>query len=76
MINIFNFKKYFKRLGDNQRARVGHVNHLFPLTGAGNPIANNIKPTYIGQRYISSNPIELWISVGTTSNDWVLCLID
>lgn len=76
MINIFNIKQYFKRIGDNQRARVGHVNHLFPLTGNDNPIDLGITPSFLGQRFLQTDRVALWIAQGTTSNDWVQYQLD
>lgn len=76
MINIFNIKQYFKRIGDNQRAVVGHVNHLFPITGDSSPIDLGIIPSFIGQRFLQTDRSAFWIAIGTTSNDWVRCELD
>lgn len=77
MINIFNFKRYFKKLGDNTLARVGHVNYYFPITGNGIPADSKLKPEYIGQMYLQTDTAAVWFALGTESHtDWVQYLID
>ena len=49
LIDILNFKKYFKRKGDNALAKVGHVNSLMPILVEDNPNTLGIKPAFIGQ---------------------------
>lgn len=34
-IDIFNFKKYFKKLGDGSNAKIGHINHLIEKLNEG-----------------------------------------
>jgi hypothetical protein len=77
MINIFDFKRYFKKLGDNTLARVGYVNHYFPVTGVGTPGESKLKPEYIGQMYLQTDTAAIWFALGTESfNNWVQYQID
>lgn len=77
MINIFDFKRYYKKLGDNTLSRVGHVNHYFPIVGNGAPGESKLKPLYIGQMYVQSDTAAIWFAMGTESFlDWVPVQLD
>lgn len=67
-IDILNFKKYFKRKGDNALARVGHVNSLVPLVLEGSPIVLEITPAFIGQ--IAVDTVGNRVYVAYTATNW------
>ena len=66
-IDILNFKKYFRKKGDNALAKVGHVNSLMPIIVESNPNILGIKPAFIGQIAIVKGS-EAWIAFN--DNAW------
>ena len=66
-IDIFNFKKYFRKQGDNTTARVGHVNYLVPIIVEDDPNTLGIVPAFIGQIAIQKGT-EVWIAYN--ENSW------
>jgi hypothetical protein len=72
-IDIFNFKKYFKRNGDNNTARIGHVNSVMPIIVEDNPNTLGIKPAFIGQIAIVKGT-EAWIAYN--DNAWGRFFLD
>jgi hypothetical protein len=66
-IDILNFKKYFKKKGDNALAKVGHVNSLIPIMVESNPNTLGIVPAFIGQIAIVKGN-EAWIAFN--DNAW------
>jgi hypothetical protein len=68
-IDIFNFKKYFKRNGDNNTARIGHVNSVIPLLVEESPVTSGLKPKFIGQIAILKSTA-VWIA--TDEDTWTL----
>lgn len=72
-IDIFNFKKYFKKSGDNAMARVGHVNYLVPIIVEDDPNTLGIVPAFIGQIAIQKG-VEVWIAYN--NNSWGSIFVD
>ena len=62
MIDIFNFKKYFRRKGDNGLAKIGHVNSVFPLVLDNDPITLELIPEFPGQIVIDTLNSKVWIA--------------
>jgi hypothetical protein len=73
-INIFNFKKYFKRKGDNNTARIGHVNSLMPLVIEDSPNTLGLVPQFIGQIAVQPNNNRVWIAYNDAN--WTFILLD
>ena len=73
-IDIFNFKKYFRKNGDNAPAKVGHVNSLFPLVITDTPQTLNLIPKFVGQIAVQPNDNKVWIAYNET--DWTFILLD
>jgi hypothetical protein len=73
-INIFNFKKYFKRKGDNQNARIGHVNSLMPLVIEDSPNTLGLVPAFIGQIAVQPNNNRVWIAYNDAN--WTYIILD
>jgi hypothetical protein len=67
-IDILNFKKYFKKKGDNALARVGHVNSLVPLVLENSPVILGITPAFIGQ--IAVDTVSEKVYVAYTATNW------
>lgn len=69
MIDIFNFKKYFRRTGDNAVAKIGHVNSVIPIIVDDNPNTLGIVPEFIGQIAVVKAPG--WaIYIASTETSW------
>jgi len=68
MIDIFNFKKYFRRTGDNTVAKIGHVNSVLPLVITDTPSNLGLVPEFIGQMAIYNSAI--YVAHNATS--WAL----
>jgi hypothetical protein len=68
-IDILNFKKYFKKKGDNALAKVGHVNSLIPIMVESNPTTLGIKPAFIGQIAIIKSSA---VYIATDESTWTL----
>jgi len=73
-IDILNFKKYFKKSGDNAMARVGHVNSLIPLVIEDSPITLGLVPAFIGQLAVEKPANKIWIAY--TATNWTYILLD
>ena len=75
MINIFNFKKYFRRAGDNAVAKIGHVNSVLPLVITDTPSNLGLVPEFIGQIAIDSTDTgKVWIAYNATQ--WNYFVLD
>jgi hypothetical protein len=72
-IDIFNFKKYFRRKGDNGPAKIGHVNSLVPIIVEGNPNTLGIVPSFIGQTAVHTNNA-IYVAYNATS--WAQVWLD
>ena len=69
MIDIFNFKKYFRRTGDNAVAKIGHVNSVLPLVITDTPSNLGLVPEFIGQIAVY-NDTAVYVAFNATS--WAL----
>ena len=75
MIDIFNFKKYFRRSGDNGPAKIGHVNSVLPLVISDDPVTLGLVPEFIGQIAIdSTDTTKVWIAY--TATQWNFFILD
>jgi hypothetical protein len=73
-IDIFNFKKYFKRKGDNNTARIGHVNSVMPLVIEDSPNTLGLVPHFIGQIAVQPNDNKVWIAYNDAN--WTYIILD
>lgn len=73
-IDIFNFKKYFRKQGDNTMARIGHVNALIPLVIEDNPSVLGLVPAFIGQMAVQTTNGRIWIAYD--ANNWTYIIAD
>lgn len=73
-IDIFNFKKYFRRKGDNTTARIGHVNALIPLVIETDPNTLGLVPAFIGQMAVQTSNNRIWIAYNSTN--WTYLIVD
>jgi|LakMenE18May11ns_1017448.scaffolds.fasta_scaffold8164371_1 hypothetical protein len=62
MIDILNFRKYFRREGDNGLAKIGHVNSVLPLVRDNDPITLELIPEFPGQIVIDTLNTKVWIA--------------
>jgi len=74
MIDIFNFKKYFRNVGDNAVAKIGHVNSVLPLIISDSPITLGLVPEFPGQMAVDANNSRVWVAYNATS--WTFFLLD
>lgn len=73
MIDIFNFKKYFRRAGDNGSAKIGHVNSVLPLVITDTPSNLGLVPEFIGQTAVHTNNA-IYVAYNATS--WAQIWVD
>ena len=62
MIDIFNFKKYFRRTGDNAVAKIGHVNSVLPLVLDNDPITLGLVAEFPGQIAVDTSSSTVWVA--------------
>ena len=74
MIDIFNFKKYFRREGDNGLAKIGHVNSVLPLVLDNDPITLGLTPEFPGQMVIDTLNSKVWIAYNSVN--WTFIILD
>ncbi len=74
MIDIFNFKKYFRREGDNGLAKIGHVNSVLPLVRDNDPITLGLIPEFPGQMVIDTLNSKVWIAYNAVN--WTFIILD
>ena len=74
MIDIFNFKKYFRSTGDNAVAKIGHVNSVLPLVLDNDPITLGLVPEFPGQIVIDT--LHTRVYVAYTATQWNFFVLD
>ncbi|TXG80447.1 MAG: hypothetical protein E6R13_08090 [Spirochaetes bacterium] len=84
-IDIFNFKKYYKNIGDGYNAKIGHVNELYNVLSASSstitlPADETLTNNDINKIIVNDNGIaKLPVKVGgipAVYGEWRLTLAD